>query len=87
MSVSKKIDQFIADNGGNVRDALNVALTRLELAEVQLAALKTDLESLDASDEVLGCGVEDRAITNRYDAARYGFNFAIERVMQCIPVE
>jgi hypothetical protein len=32
MSVSEQIDQFIAENGGNTRDALNVALTRLETA-------------------------------------------------------
>lgn len=32
MTVSEQIDQFIAENGGNTRDALNVALTRLELA-------------------------------------------------------
>ena len=87
MTVSEKINQFIAENGGNERDALNVALTRLELAEVQLAAIKTGLENLDIPDEALGCGVEDRCITNRYDAARYGFNTAVERAIECIPIE
>ncbi len=32
MTVSEQIDQFIAENGGNTRDALNIALTRLESA-------------------------------------------------------
>ena len=32
MSVSEQINQFIANNGGNERDALNVALARLEIA-------------------------------------------------------
>lgn len=32
MKVSEQIDQFIAENGGNERDALNVALARLEQA-------------------------------------------------------
>lgn len=32
MSTSQIIDQFIAENGGNTRDALNVALARLENA-------------------------------------------------------
>ena len=32
MTVSEQIDQFIAENGGNTRDALNVALCRLEAA-------------------------------------------------------
>lgn len=33
MNVSKKINQFISENGGNERDALSVALARLEVAE------------------------------------------------------
>lgn len=33
MTVLEKINQFIAENGGNERDALNVALARLEAAE------------------------------------------------------
>ena len=32
MTVSETIAQFIAENGGNTRDALNVALARLEAA-------------------------------------------------------
>lgn len=32
LTVSQQIDQFIAENGGNERDALNVALARLEQA-------------------------------------------------------
>ena len=36
MTVSEQIDQFSAENGGNTRDALNVALTRLEMAEMKL---------------------------------------------------
>lgn len=31
--ISKEIDKFIEENGGNTRDALNVALARLWLAE------------------------------------------------------
>jgi glutamate 5-kinase len=33
MNVSEKINQFISENGGNERDALNIALARLEAAE------------------------------------------------------
>lgn len=36
MTVSDKLNQFIAENGGNERDALNVALARLEVAEKAL---------------------------------------------------
>ena len=87
MTVSEKINQFIAENGGNERDALNVALARLELATEQLECLKKAIEEIDIPDDALGCGVEDRNIINRYEAARYGFNVAYERAMECLPVE
>ena len=31
-------------------------------------------------DEGMGCGLEDRGITDRYDACRYGWDEAMERV-------
>ncbi|WXI80318.1 hypothetical protein P4G28_10185 [Klebsiella pneumoniae] len=31
-------------------------------------------------DEGMGCGLEDRGITDRYDACRYGWDEAIERI-------
>lgn len=44
MSVSEQIDQFIAENGGNTRDALNVALARIEQMEMKLAAMKANFQ-------------------------------------------
>jgi len=44
MSVSEQIDQFIAENGGNTRDAINVALTRLEQMEMKLAAVRANAQ-------------------------------------------
>lgn len=35
--------------------------------------------------EGLGCGVEDRSIHNRYEAAEYGFTEAVERAAMCVP--
>lgn len=43
MTVSEQIDQFIAENGGNTRDALNVALTRLEAALNKVLVLEERL--------------------------------------------
>ena len=43
MSVAQQIDQFIAENGGNTRDALNVALTRLEAALNKVLVLEERL--------------------------------------------
>ena len=33
----------------------------------------------------MGCGLEDRGITDRYDAMRYGWDEAIDRVADCLP--
>lgn len=50
-SISQIIDQFIAENGGNTRDALNVALARLENATALLLAAQQQSEFLDAEKE------------------------------------
>ena len=35
--------------------------------------------------EGMGCGLEDRGITDRYEAMRYGWDEAIERVAERLP--
>ena len=55
-SVSQLLDQFIAENGGNARDALNVALARLENATALLLVAQQESEDvlvnfLDADKE------------------------------------
>ncbi len=49
MSISEQIDKFIAEEGnGNVRDALNVALSRLSIAERLLVANNDNSEEGEA---------------------------------------
>lgn len=48
-NVSSKIDKFIAENGGNTRDALNVALARIELLQNEKTAI---LELYDDSESI-----------------------------------
>ena len=43
-SISEQIDQFIAENGGNTMDALNVALARLEAALNKVLVLEEMLK-------------------------------------------
>lgn len=38
-------------------------------------------------DEAMGCGLEDRGITSRYEAMRYGFDCGVERMLEQIPDE
>lgn len=41
-TISQQIDDFIAANGGNARDALNIALARLEQAELRTRQIEED---------------------------------------------
>lgn len=54
MSTSQILDQFIADNGGNARDALNVALARLENATALLLAAQQQSEEMPVNDKLAG---------------------------------
>lgn len=64
MSVTEEINRFIAENGGNIRDALNVALARLEDEKRKNKILQKELREAyelgyekganEAADEILG---------------------------------
>lgn len=45
------------------------------------------IEAPDYHDEAMGCGLEDRSITDRYEAMRYGWECAVERIFSQIPDE
>ncbi|HFU6519889.1 TPA: hypothetical protein ACGPDV_005486, partial [Klebsiella pneumoniae] len=64
---------------------------KLAKAHVQLAAENVAMKQIIDSvtnldnepqyhDEGMGCGLEDRGITDRYDACRYGWDEAMERI-------
>ncbi len=48
-----------------------------------------DIDLPEYHQEGVGCGLEDRNITDRYEACEYGFNEAVERCqLECIaPLE
>ena len=39
----------------------------------------------DYNESAMGCGIEDRNITDRYEAMQYGWDEAISRVSECLP--
>jgi hypothetical protein len=39
----------------------------------------------DYHAEAMGCGLEDRNITDRYEAMQYGWDEAIERIAERLP--
>ncbi|HBY6331029.1 TPA: hypothetical protein MI402_02765 [Klebsiella pneumoniae] len=61
--------------------AENVALALENVAIKQIIDSVTNLDNEPQyHDEGMGCGLEDRGITDRYDACRYGWDEAMERI-------
>lgn len=46
--------------------------------------IKSQIMGMGYPTQGIGCGLEDEEITDRYDAAAYGWNEAIERVLEII---
>ena len=44
-----------------------------------------EMEWPDYNAQAMGCGLEDRNITDRYEAMQYGWDQAIDRVAECLP--
>ena len=55
------------------------------LAEWEL--FRTQFDGLSYHYEGMGCGIEDRGITDRYQACEHGWDCAMDRVAECIPEE
>ncbi|HBR4154827.1 TPA: hypothetical protein L9U25_000223, partial [Klebsiella pneumoniae] len=60
------------------------AYQQLAAENVALKQIIDSVTNLDNEpqyhDEGMGCGLEDRGITDRYDACRYGWDEAMERI-------
>ncbi|MBE3103902.1 hypothetical protein GXB75_04800 [Klebsiella pneumoniae] len=60
------------------------AFNQLAAENVAMKQIIDSVTNLDNEpqyhDEGMGCGLEDRGITDRYDACRYGWDEAIERI-------
>ena len=66
------------------RDA-EIAKLRGKLAEWQ--TFRDMFADLSYHHSGMGCGIEDRGITDRYAACEHGWDCAMERVTECIPEE
>ena len=60
------------------------AFKQLAVENVAMKQIIDSVTNLDNEpqyhDEGMGCGLEDRGITDRYDACRYGWDEAMERI-------
>ncbi|CAH5546033.1 hypothetical protein [Klebsiella pneumoniae] len=72
MALAKAYQQLAAEN---------VALALENVAMKQIVDSVTNLDNEPQyHDEGMGCGLEDRGITDRYYACRYGWDEAMERI-------
>ena len=72
MKLAKAYQQLAAEN---------VALALENVAMKQIVDSVTNLDNEPQYHaEGMGCGLEDRGITDRYDACRYGWDEAMERI-------
>ncbi|WP_374503033.1 hypothetical protein [Zoogloea sp.] len=67
-------DELIAE-----RDALSAKLAELEGQE------PVEIDWPEYHHEGMGCGLEDRDITDRYEAMRHGWDCALDRVAEVMP--
>ncbi len=66
---------------GNVLADQNSQLAAENVEMKQIIDSVTNLDNEPQyHDEGMGCGLEDRGITDRYDACRYGWDEAMERI-------
>ncbi|MCE0392409.1 hypothetical protein [Klebsiella variicola] len=66
---------------GNMLADQNAQLAAENVAMKQIIDSVTNLDNEPQyHDEGMGCGLEDRGITDRYDACRYGWDEAMERI-------
>lgn len=77
--------------GGNLRYATEAEVELIYKAMLEAApAAPVEWFEMDWPDyhtEAMGCGLEDRNITDRYDAMRYGWDEAIELCAERLPEE
>lgn len=75
-----KTGNMLADQNAQLA-AENVALALENVAMKQIVDSVTNLDNEPQYHaEGMGCGLEDRGITDRYDACRYGWDEAMERI-------
>ena len=70
---------------GEYTRATTKAIEALRQALAQPEQEPFEIEWPDYNESAMGCGLEDRNITDRYEAMQYGWDEAISRVSECLP--
>lgn len=78
----KLAQQFIAESvSEEAASDLDVLIAQASAAPEQEPV---EIDWPEFSDQGMGCGLEDRGITDRYEAMRYGYDEALDQVAQII---
>jgi len=62
-----------------------IDIWRAALAYLRSQGEPVEIDWPEYNAEAMGCGLEDRGITDRYEAMRYGWDEAMERVAERLP--
>lgn len=57
-TVTQELDRIISENSGSVRDALNVTLAKLHIAEQTITSLHDELSTCTECKEPVDCGLK-----------------------------
>ena len=75
----KKIETALDSNQVDLQVSLGDSQPML------LADIRHEIENIEYHSMAEGCGLEDANITDRYEAMAYGWDRAIEKVLECFP--
>jgi hypothetical protein len=61
--------------------------SKLETRLREWEAFRADFRKIEYHTQGMGCGIEDRGITDRYEACEHGWDQAMDRVAEIMPEE
>lgn len=73
------------DTGNATRESIAAAVIAAHTAKVLEDVEPFMFEEYPYNSHAMGCGLEDRDITDRYEAMAYGWSAAMERAAEAIP--
>lgn len=73
------------DTGNATRESIAAAVIATHAAKVLEDVEPFMFEEYPYNSHAMGCGLEDRDITDRYEAMAYGWDRAMERAAEAIP--
>lgn len=79
----KKLQYFATYYTSDINDLIEEIESYLSQPEQNAEPI--DIEWPEYHWQGMGCGIEDRGITDRYEACRYGWDCAIDAVAEILP--